>query len=150
MGKLTGNEKIINELKKILKEEVKKATFKFDGDSKPIFDNFYSNVSAKPLRTPNSIELRKWLINELYILHFSYPHIVSTKIYRCLKGMIRKGNLEPAFRFIEKKCNDKTIRERYDNYSKSKCILPFSVCCALCNPINVTTIDINIYDKQNE
>lgn len=164
------NEEIIQELKENIEELSKKSSYDFtledhtlsDGskitlikkddqiiivpfnDDKPIT---YKHTEVKfdvgEIRTPNEKEQREWIIDRLRYYYFSNKNEFGKQTYRSLKGMVKKGNIQPALTYLKWRWNG-SIMNDFDEMCKSKIILPVTASIKFPNPIQRTIIGIDL------
>lgn len=142
------NEDILIELKNKLKECTKnKYDFYKENDNiyfipkreNPLTFNFDNVVVSQP-RVPNQIERNQWLIHKLKIYHFLNRDKFTTTIYRCLKGMVRKGDTIPVFRYLEIHWNE-NIRDEYQKMCNSETIVDISEKITFVKPVCAVSIE---------
>ena len=164
------NEDIIKELKEQIEKLSKNTTYEFikeehklsDGSTifllknkdhivilpttkdKPItYKNPDVKVDIGEPREYNEKELGEWIINRLRYYYFSNKELFGKQVYRSLKGMVKRGNIQPALRYIELNWN-KNIYNDYNDMTKAKHILPIIASITFLNSAKIGIIDIEI------
>lgn len=167
---MMSNEDIIKELKEHIEKLSKNTTYEFtkedhtlsDGssvsliknkdqvmvvpinDDKPITCKYPdTKVDIGEPRGYNEKELAEWIISRLRYHYFSNKKSFGKQTYRSLKGMVKRGNIQPALRYIELNWN-KNIYNDYNDMTKAKHIIPITANITFPNPVKLAVIDIQI------
>lgn len=113
-------------------------------NDKPItYKNQDVNIDIGDPRVPNEKERREWIIDRLRYYYLFNRKTFKRQTYRSLKGMVKRGNIEPALRYLELNWMN-SVRSRYDEMCQSKTIFTATAHIKFSTPITVESIDIEI------
>lgn len=133
------NQEIINPIKYDVEKEI------LTSFSKKSYN--FMGLKDDELRVPNEKEKKFWLKDKFNFLHHANRNLISTAQYRTLKGCVRKGNLEDAFKFLTKK-GFTNIESDYKKFCETRNFATIPIIIPVKEPVKVETFDVYVENKR--
>lgn len=101
-------------------------------------------------RYPDEWHQKEYLIQHLRAICMHREGLqdsLSTQRFRSIRGQIRHGHFDNAFNFF-KKHGGSHIREEFEKYCNSKCIVNISIPVTFSEPVTVYTIELKSSNEE--